>query len=228
MTQIEPKWIPPETPLSVPTTTAALKTNFHYDITVVLILIVFACENTPRRGAPRDLVLTWQRSTLRQAQPPAAKEPLGSDSQTHKRHYSIKRNILSLASSPRGLLPLVNYARAWNHYTNPLPTKISLDDFIWINLNFIERKEVNRKQIYRVAELDLCFITNTVRSFSPLISKSGAVLRSFGLPVTGEGPPVRKDKVQRLAFRQTADLHLRVLGAWCDTRSRNTFFPSGS
>lgn len=160
------KQISRDSPLSVLSTAGASKTNSDYNIKVDLILLtVFACENTPRSWAPRDLVLTWYTSTLRQTQQPVPEELVGSH-QPEKRHYSTKRSILSLVSSSQGQLPLMNYAQAWNHYTNPMPTKIFLDDFSRTDFRFTAYGEVNRKWIYQTAELNLYFVTNTLQSTS--------------------------------------------------------------
>lgn len=183
--------------------------HLDHNTKVVLIpLIVSARDNTPRNWAPRDLELTWSTSTLRQPQQPV---PGGSQrAQAQSWHSRSKRRISSLASSPQGLLPLVTCAQAWSHCTNPLPTFKFLDDFIWINLNFIAHEEVNRKQIFQTAEPSSSQPIPYSQSVCST-SESGTVLQSFVVPVTGWG--------QLQVTSQETDLLSQVLDALCDTRA---------
>lgn len=137
--------------------------HLDYNTKVVLIpLIVSAGENTPRSWALRDLELTW--STLRQPQQPV---PGGRQRDRHKADTAgVKGGFHLLPAAHGDCSPPMTCAQAWSHCANPLPTKIFLDGFIWINLNFIAHKEVNSKQIYQTAEPDLHFTTNPVQSVS--------------------------------------------------------------
>lgn len=92
-----------DSPLSVPTTTGAFKTNVDYNIKVVLIpLIAFASENTPRSRAPRDLVLTRYTSALRQTQQPVPEELAGANQQMHKKDIAVLKGVFYLLRAAHG------------------------------------------------------------------------------------------------------------------------------
>lgn len=101
--------LPGDSPISVLTTPEALKTNLDYNIKVVLILlIVFACENMPRSWAPRDLVLTWYTSMPRRTQQPVPEELVGSNQHMHKKDITILKGVFYLLPAAHG-----DYSLSW-------------------------------------------------------------------------------------------------------------------
>lgn len=178
-------------PLSVPTTTGVFKTNVDYNMKVVLILLIaFASENTPRSWAPRDLVLTWYTSVLRQTQQPVPEELVGGNQQMHKKDIAVLKGVFYLLRAAHG-----DYYLSWTMHRlgtitpTPCPPKYSLmtsSESILISWHL---RRLTESRFIRWQNLTFSSKPMLCSQSHHSVSKSGVTLHSFVVP------PAQKDAI---------------------------------